>query len=193
MPKWDIQSLEGVKNKDLINTALVWNHPKGILKTFNNLTLICSLGAGVDHLLSDPDIPEGVKVTRIIDPLLSFSMSNYIIMAVLQYQRKFDKYIEDQKNKIWDHDADPEIKISIGILGIGTLGRDAAIKLKNIGFEVFGFSKSQKKTRSLRSRKKSKKTRSLRSLEKVKKKSLASLAEKVKAQFPEKNITKTFL
>ena len=145
MPKWDIQSLEGVKNKDLINTALVWNHPKGILKTFNNLTLICSLGAGVDHLLSDPDIPEGVKVTRIIDPLLSFSMSNYIIMAVLQYQRKFDKYIEDQKNKIWDHDADPEIKISIGILGIGTLGRDAAIKLKNIGFEVFGFSKSQKK------------------------------------------------
>tara|TARA_B110000008_G_scaffold248277_1_gene260258 strand:+ start:3764 stop:4690 length:927 start_codon:yes stop_codon:yes gene_type:complete len=144
MPIWNIQSLEGVKNTDLIDTALVWNHPSGVLKKFKNLTLICSLGAGVDHLLSDPDIPKGVKITRIVDPMLSFSMSNYIIMAVLQYHRKLDKYLEDKKNKIWDHDLSPEVNLSIGILGLGILGRDAAIKLKNLGFNLYGYSPSPK-------------------------------------------------
>ena len=145
IPNWDIQSLEEIQNKDLITTALVWNHPKGVLKTFKNLNLICSLGAGVDHLISDPDIPKGVKITRIVDPLLSFSMSNYIIMAILQYHRKFDKYIKDQKNKVWNHNLSPEIDISIGFLGLGVLGSDAAIKLKNIGFDVCGYSLSHKK------------------------------------------------
>ena len=144
IPDWEIQLLESIKNKDLIDTALVWNHPRGIFKEFKNLSLICSLGAGVDHLISDSDIPKKIKITRIVDPLLSFSMSNYIIMAVLQYHRKFDKYIEDQKNKIWDHNLSPEINISIGILGLGTLGGDAAVKLKNIGFDVYGYSPSPK-------------------------------------------------
>ena len=144
IPDWEIQSLESIKNKDLIDTALVWNHPRGIFKEFKNLSLVCSLGAGVDHLISDPDIPRGIKITRIVDPLLSFSMSNYVIMAVLQYHRKFDKYIEDQKNKIWDHDLSNEINISIGVLGLGNLGGDAAIKLKNIGFDVYGYSPSPK-------------------------------------------------
>jgi glyoxylate/hydroxypyruvate reductase A len=144
MPIWEIQSLKNIKNNDVIDTALVWNHPRGVLKKFKNLRLICSLGAGVDHLLSDPNIPKGVKLTRIVDPLLSFSMSNYIIMAVLQYHRKLDKYLEDKKNKIWDHNLSPEINISIGILGLGILGGDAAIKLKNLGFKVYGYSPSPK-------------------------------------------------
>lgn len=144
MPIWNLQSLEGIKNRDLIDIALVWDHPSGVLKTFKNLALICSLGAGVDHLMSDPNIPKGVKITRIVDPMLSFSMSNYIIMAVLQYHRKLDKYLEDKKNKIWDHDLSPEVNLSIGILGLGILGGDAAIKLKNLGFKVYGYSPSPK-------------------------------------------------
>ncbi|MDG2372150.1 MAG: glyoxylate/hydroxypyruvate reductase A [Flavobacteriaceae bacterium] len=150
MPVWEIQSLEGVQNKDLIDTALVWDHPRGVLKKFKNINLICSLGAGVDHLISDTEIPNGVRITRIVDPLLSFSMSNYIIMAVLQYHRKFDKYLEDQKNKNWDHDLKPEISIVIGVLGIGTLGGDAAVKLKNLGFKVYGYSPSAKKIDGIR-------------------------------------------
>ena len=57
MPIWEIQSLKNIKNNDVIDTALVWNHPRGVLKKFKNLNLICSLGAGVDHLLSDHNIP----------------------------------------------------------------------------------------------------------------------------------------
>ena len=105
-PGWELQSIYGKYNPHIIDTALVWNHPKGIFKKFKKLELICSLGAGVDHLLSDPDIPKKIKITRIVDPLLSFSMTNYIILAVLQYHRKMDKYTLEQKNKILENKAD---------------------------------------------------------------------------------------
>ena len=144
-PGWNLQSVYAISNPDIIDTALVWNHPKGIFKKFKKLKLICSLGAGVDHLLSDPDIPNKIKITRIVEPLLSFSMSNNIIIAVLQNHRKMDKYNLEQKNKIWDHDSPPEINICIGILGLGTLGGDAAKKLNYLGFEVLGYSLSRKK------------------------------------------------
>lgn len=149
-PEWELKSIYGKYNPNIIDTALVWNHPKGIFKKFNNLELICSLGAGVDHLLSDPDIPKKIKITRIVDPLLSFSMTNYIILAILQYHRKMDKYTLEQKNKIWDHDTHPEIKICIGILGLGVLGGDAANKLNYLGFEVIGYSRSKKKINGIK-------------------------------------------
>ena len=114
------------------------------------MKLICSLGAGVDHLISDPNLPNNTKITRIVDPLLSFSMSNYIALAVLQYHRKMDKYAREQKNKIWDHDSPPEIEVSIGILGLGELGSDAAHKLNYLGFKVAGYSRTPKKLKGIK-------------------------------------------
>tara|TARA_B100001057_G_scaffold431680_1_gene459344 strand:+ start:13003 stop:13929 length:927 start_codon:yes stop_codon:yes gene_type:complete len=149
-PNWKLQSLNNVSNYDIIDTALVWSHPIGIFKKFKNLKLICSLGAGVDHLISDPNLPDNTKITRIVDPLLSFSMSNYIALAVLQYHRKMDKYAQEQKNKIWDHDSPTEIEVSIGILGLGELGSDAANKLNYLGFKVAGYSRTPKKLKGIK-------------------------------------------
>ncbi len=127
-----------------IELLLVWKHPKGSLQNFKNLQLLYSLGAGVDHLMSDPDIPKDVPICRIVDPLLAFSMSNYIVYAVLDFQRRMDKYRQDQHQKIWDHYAAPERNIRIGVLGLGTLGQDAALKLRGLGFDVAGYSPSPK-------------------------------------------------
>ena len=49
-----------------IELLLVWKHPKGSLQNFKNLQLLYSLGAGVDHLMSDPDIPKDVPICRIV-------------------------------------------------------------------------------------------------------------------------------
>ena len=40
-----------------IDYALVWKPPRGLLATFPNLKVIFSLGAGIDHLASDPELP----------------------------------------------------------------------------------------------------------------------------------------
>lgn len=137
-------------DNDLIDCVVVWNHPTGILKKFKNLRLIYSMGAGVDHIFNDKDLPKDIPICKIVDSRLSFSMSNYIIMAVLNYHRKFYKYEHDRSCKIWDQVSPPEIDIKIGILGFGILGQDAGLKLKNLGFDVIGYSLRKKKSSKIK-------------------------------------------
>jgi|TARA_B110000263_G_C15299262_1_gene507102 glyoxylate/hydroxypyruvate reductase A len=133
-----------VNNYNKIDCVALWSHPHGLLNKFKNLKLIHSMGAGVDHILSDPSLPSNIPICRISDEKLSFSMSNYIIMAVLYFHKRLDKYKYDRKHKIFDHDSYPEIDVNIGILGYGSLGSDAGNKLKGLGFNVYGYSLNKK-------------------------------------------------
>lgn len=133
-----------IPNYDIIDCVCLWKHPKGSLAKFKNLKLIYSMGAGVDHIVYDHSLPQNIPVCRISDEKLAFSMSNYIITAVMYYHRRLLKYNEDKKNKVWDNDSHPEIPIKIGILGYGYLGSDAGEKLKYLGFDVIGYSLNKK-------------------------------------------------
>jgi glyoxylate/hydroxypyruvate reductase A len=106
--------------------------------------LIASLGAGVDHIMNDPDIPSQVFITRIIGEGLSGPMSNFCIGAILHHQRQFDKYLIDKSTKTWDQEPNPEQEMNVGIMGLGALGADLAEKLNYLGFKVFGLSQSRK-------------------------------------------------
>ncbi|MGB1448806.1 MAG: 2-hydroxyacid dehydrogenase [Flavobacteriaceae bacterium] len=133
-----------VPSPETVDILLLWKHPTGSLAAFTQVKLYYSLGAGVDHLMKDHNLVPAVPICRIVDPLLSFSMSNYILFAVLYHQRRWDKFVQDRRNKIWDHDGKSEEDICIGILGLGTLGKDAALKLHHLGFKVMGYSPSPK-------------------------------------------------
>ncbi len=132
-----------ISKPDEVECALVWYHPEGCLQDFPNLKMICSMGAGVDHVLRDHALPVGVPIIRIVDDMLAKSMTRYIITAVLNFHRRFLKYAEDKKEKIWDM-KNPEIDVKVGILGIGQLGQDLARKLQLIDIDVIGFSKGEK-------------------------------------------------
>ena len=139
-----------IKDYDIIDCVCLWKHPEGILKKFKNLKLIYSMGAGVDHIVYDDSLPKNTPVCRISDEKLSFSMTNYILTAVLFYHRRLLKYIDDKKNKVWDNDTHPEVPVKIGILGYGALGSDAGIKLDNLGFNVIGYSLNKKKSSKIK-------------------------------------------
>src|SRR5690554_579177 len=62
-----------------VEYALVWNHPTGIFKKYPNLKVIASMGAGVDHILSDPELPTGVVVTRIVSEQLATDMAEFVL------------------------------------------------------------------------------------------------------------------
>ena len=133
-----------IPNYDIIDCVCLWKHPKGSLSKFKNLKLIYSMGAGVDHIVYDDSLPQNIPICRISDEKLAFSMTNYIITAVMYYHRRLLKYNEDKKNKVWDNDTHPEIPVKIGILGYGSLGSDAGDKLKYLGFDVIGYSLNKK-------------------------------------------------
>ena len=140
----EIYCYDDVVDLEKITTAVVWNHRPGLFKLLPNLKLIASLGAGVDHIMNDPDIPPQVSITRIIGDGLSGPMSNFCIGAILHHQRQFDKYLIDKSTKTWDQEPNPEQEMNVGIMGLGALGADLAEKLNYLGFKVFGLSQSRK-------------------------------------------------
>lgn len=145
-PQLDIRVWPEVGNAEEIELALSWNHPPGEFKKYENLKCIASLGAGVDHILGDPNLPEGVSVTRVLEPNMAQSMSEYVILCVLNYCRQFDLYRTDQIQNRW-HPRKPLLAadLCIGIMGLGQLGADAAKKLSQLGFQVNGWSRTPKK------------------------------------------------
>jgi glyoxylate/hydroxypyruvate reductase A len=137
----DIRVWPEVGNADDIEFALCWNHPPGEFKKYKNLKCIASLGAGVDHIMRDPDLPAAIPVTRVVEPSMAQSMSEYAVLGVLNYCRQSDSYRSDQSQKKWQ----PRIPLlaadmRIGIMGLGQLGKNAAKKLSNLGFPVTGWS-----------------------------------------------------
>ncbi len=141
----NVITIDELKEGDEVTTAVVWNHRVELFQKIPGVKLVASLGAGVDHILSDPTIPENAVITRIISPILSEPMSNYCIGAVLYYKKQFDKYLEDKGAKKWHAEFEPEREIRVGILGLGELGKDLAGKLHLLGFRVSGLSQSRKK------------------------------------------------
>jgi glyoxylate/hydroxypyruvate reductase len=127
-----------------ITCAIAWNHPPGVMAEFPNLKLISSMGAGVDHIMRDASIAPDIRITRIVDDALTISMTNYVIMAVLNYHKQIFKYLNDKQEKAWDQQINPEIDLRPGVMGMGVLGQDVAMKLQQLGFRVFGYSNSRK-------------------------------------------------
>jgi len=126
--------------------AMVWKQPKGSLKKFKNLKLIFSMGAGVDHVLTDETIPTNIPICRVVDPQMAFSMSNYILMALLNHHRSWYDFQTAQQKKHWAQFEFVERPVKVGVLGIGHLGMDAANKIHQLGFPIIGYSNSPKET-----------------------------------------------
>jgi glyoxylate/hydroxypyruvate reductase A len=128
-----------------IDYALVWQPPRGELKRYPNLKAIFSVGAGVDHLASDPDLPEGVPVVRMVEPGLTAGMSEYVVLAVLNHHRFILDYAAQRREKVWAEIPQlPAEARQVGVLGLGVLGRDALETLKPFGFRLAGWSRSPK-------------------------------------------------
>jgi glyoxylate/hydroxypyruvate reductase A len=128
-----------------VHYAATWKHPPGSLAGLPNLEAVFSLGAGVDHLMGDPRLPE-VPVVRVVDPDLTNRMSEYVVLHCLLHLRGQRRYDAQQTRREWRDDRhQPAARdVRVGVLGLGVLGRDAASKLAAMGFDVAGWSRTPK-------------------------------------------------
>jgi glyoxylate/hydroxypyruvate reductase A len=145
-PTLDIRSWpEKLGRVEDISYAAAWLPPPNVLGDLKNLKVIFSLGAGVDAILSDLTLPKNIPVVRVNDPDLTNRMSEYIIMHVLLHHRQQRRIDANQQAKIWDSFPTHAAKhMTVGVMGLGVLGQDAARKLAMMGFNVVGWSRSQK-------------------------------------------------
>ncbi|MBJ6126318.1 2-hydroxyacid dehydrogenase [Microvirga splendida] len=145
LPDRDIVVLGEEFDRDAIRYVATWGPKPGSLSGLPNLEAIFSLGAGVDHLMSYPDLPD-VPIVRVAQDDLTHRMSEYMVLHCLMYLRDQRRFDEDQKAKRWKPDRAPPIAgdVRVGIMGFGVLGQDSARKLKMMGFDVAGWSRTAK-------------------------------------------------
>ncbi|MEW9807263.1 2-hydroxyacid dehydrogenase [Mesorhizobium sp. ZMM04-5] len=127
-----------------ITYAVVWKQPRNLLAKLPNLKAIFSVGAGVDHILVDPTLPD-VPIVRVVSENLTQHMVDYVLWRVLDHHRQGMLYRAQQKRKVWHEPPQrPANDISVGIMGLGELGRAAARALLVAGFRVNGWSRSER-------------------------------------------------
>lgn len=97
IPDIDVYIWPQVNQPEKIEVIITWEPPLGIMAQFPPLKLIISLGAGVEHILRDPDLPQNVPIVRIVEPDLTSRMSEYILLAVLRFHRQAFAYQKLQK------------------------------------------------------------------------------------------------
>jgi glyoxylate/hydroxypyruvate reductase A len=127
-----------------VHYAAVWKPAPGELAAFPNLRVIFNLGAGVDALLADGRLPK-VPLVRVAVSDLTDRMTEYVVLHVLMHHRQEPYLRTSQREKRWAPKFQwPASAISVGIMGLGTLGASAAHALKHLGFRVLGWSGSPK-------------------------------------------------
>lgn len=145
LPETDIYVYPEDHEKENVEFALVWNHPRALFKNYPNLKVIASMGAGVDHILNDPGLPEQVKITRVIDEELTEDMSDFVLSQVMNKIRNLHFYSRNQQEKKWDRSLYKRPKdTKVGIMGLGVLGDAVAQKLHQNNFKVSAWSRTSK-------------------------------------------------
>lgn len=128
-----------------IDVALIATPPKGLLARLGGVKLIQSLWMGVDRLLEDSGLPKGVPLARLIDPGMVAAMSETVLAHVLDWHKHHYRYRAQQADRQWRRRKQYLTSDrTVGILGLGELGSDAARKLLALGFNVAGYSRRPK-------------------------------------------------
>ena len=128
-----------------VEFAVVWAAPKGRLAGFPNLKYVFSIGAGVTHITDDPTFDTAIPIVRLQDDMLVLDMSCHILHWVLHFHRHYARYRHDQAEKKWQRLLYPDnSERRIAVLGLGQTGLDACARLRDLGFDVTGWSRSPK-------------------------------------------------
>jgi glyoxylate/hydroxypyruvate reductase A len=127
-----------------VHYAAVWKPHPGELAAFPNLRVIFNLGAGVDALMADKSLPD-VPLVRVAVDDLTERMTEYVVLHVLMHHRQELYLRESQRAKRWAPKSQWAAgSVTVGVMGLGTLGADAADALRRIGFRVAGWSRSSR-------------------------------------------------
>ena len=151
LPEFPCRIADESLPSEQVTHAAVWQPPAGWLATLPRLRCVVSLAAGVDHILEDPAVPQGVPVLRLGGEPLAARMREYVLLAVLSLHRDLLGILESRRGRVWTYPVSPTAaERVVGIMGLGALGREAANVLSDVGFQVSGWSRRRQQIPGVR-------------------------------------------
>ena len=150
LPEIQFRVWPDVGAPETVTYALVWKPKPGLLASLPKLKAVLSLGAGVDHVLLDSDLPDSVPIVRMVDAGLAQQMSEYALYGVLHFHRSMDRYAQQQGRGTWQQlAAVPSSERAVGVMGLGVLGADFVGKALALGFKVLGWTRTPRSLRGV--------------------------------------------
>jgi len=140
-PEIDLRIWPDLGDPEDIEFVLAWKPPDDLFHRLPHLKAVSSLGAGVDALVANSEIPVGVEIGRLAGPRLAANMAAYLVAVVVARWKRLPQFIEDQQYSRWRQWA-PESPPTVGLLGMGNMARRAAAAFTEVGFPLHGYSNS---------------------------------------------------
>lgn len=123
--------------------AIGWAPSPEFFATQPRLRAFFTTGAGVEHVIHNPKLPPDLPVVRIEDGGMGPQMVDYCRYEVLHWMQRRDQYASQQSAGVWKQSA-PSFRDewTIGVFGLGVLGRQVAAAFAADGFPVNAYSRS---------------------------------------------------
>lgn len=139
---WDDPGLDPAQ----VDYALVWDPEPGRLAGLPRLRAIFGSGAGVDAILADRHLPRGIPIVRCVPPEATQRMAEFVCWAVLSLNKGARRMAIAQARQEWDYFEPPHAAAdrTVGVMGLGAMGRRSAEVLRAVGIPVVGWSRSRK-------------------------------------------------
>jgi len=145
MPGADIRCSADFGNPADVAMLVVSRLGPGITRQLPNLRLVQKLGAGVEMIVKDPDLPPNVRVARLKPDAPAQEIAEYCVAYVLREQRNLAFHEARQRAGEWQvREPRESPKTTVGILGLGHIGGRVARAFAGLGFRVLGWSRSPK-------------------------------------------------
>ncbi|HVO89664.1 MAG TPA: glyoxylate/hydroxypyruvate reductase A [Casimicrobiaceae bacterium] len=133
-----------------VDYAIVWRPRPATFTDTRVRKAVFNLGAGVDALLALDTLPQSTPVFRLEDAGMAMQMAEYVTCAVLRAYRELDAYAQAQREALWrKRTRIAKNAFTVGLLGVGVLGRAVARALSTFGFPLVGYARSPRQVRDV--------------------------------------------
>ncbi|MBM9400171.1 glyoxylate/hydroxypyruvate reductase A [Gluconacetobacter azotocaptans] len=150
LPDQTVEIWPDIADPSAVEFLAAWVPPPDLAKTFPNLKVLFSVGAGVDQLDLSA-VPDHVQVVRMIEPGLTDGMVDYVRFAVLAIHRGMLRYVAQQREQVWKaHSYRPAADLTVGIMGLGQLGLPVIEAVRALGYRCQGWARSRRDIEGVR-------------------------------------------
>jgi phosphoglycerate dehydrogenase-like enzyme len=129
---------EFVAGIDQVEVLLAFHTPRGHWDRAHRLRLIQMVGAGADAVLPAPDLPERVLLANARgahEP----EMSEFVLALILAVAKQLPRAMAQQREREWKLFGTQRLSgNTLGVLGLGTIGRAVAKRGAALGMRVIG-------------------------------------------------------
>lgn len=126
-----------------VRFILAWEQPQSLQEICPKLEILFCVGAGIDHFDLNA-LPASLRVVRMVEPGLTAQMQQYAVMSVLALARDLPSYFQQQQAGLWvRRSIRPLEGLSVGVMGLGHIGRAVLTGLYPFGFPLRAWSRSR--------------------------------------------------